>query len=150
MKNKPCKKIRLSLVDYSDGALSADKTRQIANHLAQCPACREELRLLEHSLVLAREVWNEAATTEPLVLCDKPLAVPRKIDNKSLAVLRRKRRPLAWICGTAAVCTVVILLLFNRSNRPKKELDIMEYIAREERSARLAASVQLLTDQPGL
>jgi anti-sigma factor RsiW len=140
MKNDTCGKIRPLLVDYSDGVLSADKTRQIAAHLAQCPACREELRLLEHSLALAREVWNESATNEPLATCSKPLAVSRKTF----------RRPLAWIGGAVAACAVIIILLFARSTKPKEEIDVMQYIAREERSARLAASVQLLADQPGL
>jgi anti-sigma factor RsiW len=172
MKNKTCGKIRLLLVEYSDGALPADETRQIAAHLAQCTACREELGLLEHSLALAREVWNEAATSEPLTI-NKPLAVSRGIGPKR----RTNRRPLAWTGGAVAVSAVVILLLFgqaifslfkpsgitpksieiaksnspqNASARPSDETDVMQYIAREERSARLAASVQLLADQPGL
>ncbi|MGD0519372.1 MAG: zf-HC2 domain-containing protein [Thermoguttaceae bacterium] len=171
MKNETCDKIRLLLVDYSDGSLSANETRQIADHLAQCPACREEFRLLEHSLALAREVWNEAATNEPL-------AVPRGIRTRRRTI----RRPLAWIGGAATISTVVVLLLFgqslfslfkplgvthqpielaknnspqnasaqNNSASPSKEMDVMEYIAREERSARLAASMQILADAPGL
>jgi len=185
MKNETCHKIRLLLVDYSDGALPDDETRQIAAHLARCPACRQELRLLEHSLALAREVWNESATSEPLAVSlttNKPLAVSRGIDIKPLAVSRRIRRPLALIGSAAAVSAAIILLLFGQSlfslfkssgvtpkpielaknNSPQnasagknyasssEEIDVMQYIAREERSARLAASVQLLADQPGL
>ena len=37
MKNKTCDKIRLLLVDYSDGVLPADESRQIAAHLAAMP-----------------------------------------------------------------------------------------------------------------
>ncbi|MGA2059463.1 MAG: zf-HC2 domain-containing protein [Thermoguttaceae bacterium] len=140
MKTDTCGKIRLLLVDYSDGVLSADQTRQVAAHLAQCAACREELRLLEHSLALAREVWNEAATSEPFAVCNKPLAVTRRIS----------RRTLVWIGGAVAACAVLIILLFYRPPQPKAEIDVMEYIAREERSARLAASVQFLADQPRL
>ncbi len=114
MKNDACGKIRLLLVDYSDGALPADQTRQIAVHLAQCPTCREELRLLEHSLALAREVWNESATSEPLVVSqNKPLAVSQATD-KPLAVSRgigpKRRtnlRPLAWISGAVAVARLL-------------------------------------------
>jgi anti-sigma factor RsiW len=176
MKNETCHKIRLLLVDYSDGALSADKTRQIAAHLAQCDVCRGELSLLEHSLALAREVWNEAATSEPhavLQTIDKPLAVSRCIGPKRRTIRRR----LAWIGGIAAISAAVFLLLFgqaifslfkpsgvshqpieiaknnatqNTFARPGEEIDVMEYIAREERSARLAVSVQMLADQPGL
>ncbi|MGA2797101.1 MAG: zf-HC2 domain-containing protein [Thermoguttaceae bacterium] len=176
MKNETCHKIRLLLVDYFDGATPDDESRQITAHLAQCPACREELGLLEHSLALAREVWNEAATSEPLTVAqatDKPFAVSRVIGPKRRPI----RRPLAWIGGGVAISAIVILLLFgqavfslfnfsgvtpgpielakndstqNASARPGAEIDVMEYIAREERSARLAASVQLLADQPGL
>jgi anti-sigma factor RsiW len=166
MTNEKCAKIRLLLVDYSDGVLPADQARQIADHLAQCPDCREELRLLEHSLTLAREVWNDAVTSEPL-------AVSRSLGPNS----RSNRRPHTWI-GWAAVASALVILvvlgqsMFSRSKssgvtpqsnaiakanssqtnsvQQKDDIDVMEYIAREDRSARLAMSVQLLAGQPGL
>jgi hypothetical protein len=169
MNNETCSKIRLLLVDYSDGVLPADQSRQIAGHLAQCAACREEIRLLEHSLALALEVWNETVSAA---------------DNSATTSLKRPRpihstvrRQIAWIGGAMAVSAVVILLLFgqvillrskpsgvtaqpiamaknnsteNLSAQPKEEIDVLEYIAREERSARLATSLQFLAAQPGL
>jgi anti-sigma factor RsiW len=191
MKNKTCGKIRLLLVEYSDGALSANETRQIATHLAECAACREELYLLEHSLALAREVWNEAATLETATeILPSPSGRGAGGEGEAISVTtpltlalcqrergRKVRRPLAWIGGVAVASAVVILLLFGQaifspfkpsgitpkpveiaksnttqttSARPNEDIDVMEYIAREERSARLAASVQLLADQPGL
>ncbi len=87
------------------------------------------------------------------------------------------RRPLAWIGGAVAISAAVILLLFGQSvlslfkspgishqpielvknnatqyapARPNEDVDVMEYIAREERSARLAASVQIMADRPEL
>ena len=116
MKNETCDKIRLLLVDYSDGVLPADETQQIAAHLAQCAACREELRLLEHSLALAREVWNEAAKRNDTCIAvsqtaEKPLAVSRGIGRAH----RTSARPLAWIGGAVAISAAVILLLFGQS-----------------------------------
>jgi hypothetical protein len=162
MKNEICQKIRPLLVDYSDGVLPADDVRQIAGHLAHCPDCRAELCLLEDSLSLAREVWNESGDcpdfrvnengTVPLNRStNKPLAVSCGNGQKPLAVSRKKyRRALALIGGAAAVCAIVVILLFSRPTGPKDEFDAMQYIAREERSARLAASVQILADQPSL
>jgi predicted anti-sigma-YlaC factor YlaD len=176
MTNETCDTIRLLLVDYSDEVLPADQARQAADHLAECAPCREELHLLVHSLELAREVWNESATTKPLVVSQatiKPLAVSRGIGPNS----RSNRRPHTWI-GWAAVASALVILvvlgqsMFSRSKpsgvtpqpielvkinssqnasvKSSEETDVMEYIAREDRSARLAASVQLLAAQPGL
>ena len=143
MKNEPCHTIRPSLVDHSDGTLPPDESEKIAAHLADCPACRKELRLLEHSLVLLREVWNEAATNEPLAVSQpatQPLAVSRK----------PRSRTLVWLGSVAAACAVVAAILLSRPAKPKEEIDVLEYIAREERSARLAASVQILAERPEL
>ncbi len=182
MKNETCDRIRLLLVDYSDGVLPADQAREIAAHLAQCPACRKELRLLEHSLALAREVWNQGALTgtAPTILpspsgTGAPVLLPspsgRGAGGEGIAVRsgapltlarsghqpkvgrergRKLRRALAWVCSAAAACAVVVILLLARSTQPKSEIDVMEYIAREERSARLAASAQMLADRPEL
>lgn len=38
----------------------------------------------------------------------------------------------------------------SNSAQPKEEIDVMEYIAREDRSARLAASVEILSAEPTL
>jgi Putative zinc-finger len=196
MKNETCKNIRPLLVDYSDGALPADETRQIAAHLAHCPDCREELGLLEHSLALAQEIWNETVTIEPTPeILPSPFGRGAGGEGDGISVTtpltlalsqrergRKFRRSLAWISGAAAISAVVIVLLFgqtifsifkasgiksqpieiaknnsnqNTSARPNSasaggEIDVMQYIAREERSARLAASVQILAGQPGL
>jgi predicted anti-sigma-YlaC factor YlaD len=158
MINETCDKIRPSLVDYSDGELPAGQARQISDHLSQCPACREELRLLERSLDLARKVWLEADSSVPLLA--------------SQQCNSHNHQQLLWIGGGLAVCAVIVLGLFlqtffmrsksidanpqtiasagSNSAQPKEEIDVMEYIAREGRSARLAASVELLAAQPGL
>ena len=61
MTSKSCNSISELLTEYADGELPAADARRIADHLADCPACRAELRLLSRSLDLAREVWQESA-----------------------------------------------------------------------------------------
>jgi hypothetical protein len=177
MTNKTCDKIRLLLVDYSDGSLPADRARQMADHLAECALCREELRLLEHSLELAREVWNEAATGESLADSQKITIRPELSGLNIRSKPSAFRRQVAWISGAVAIIALIALTFIgkavfspskplddttqsialtnnnatqNTTAKPSVEMDAMEYIAREERSARLAASVELLAAQPGL
>ncbi len=65
MSSQSCDTVRGLLVDYSDGELSAAEAGRVAAHLAECPECRSELRLLERSLELARSVWHESAARAP-------------------------------------------------------------------------------------
>jgi hypothetical protein len=173
MTNDICDKIRLLLVDYSDEELTADQARQISDHLSQCTACHEELRLLERSLELARVVWQEGEAD----VLNRTRHAPRDgmpHAEREEYISRRARRPrsMIWIGGSLAVCAVIVLGVLlqtffmrtkspgtnpqsiasagSNSTQPKEEMDVMEYIAREGRSARLAASVELLAAQPGL
>jgi hypothetical protein len=163
MTNISCNDIRPLLVDYSDNELPADQARQVSDHLSQCDTCREELHLLDRSLELAREMWREESFQG-----ESPETLPSPFGRGAGG----EGRSLLWIGGSLAVCIVVILAVLlqtffmrsklpgnapqtiasaeGNSTQPKEEIDAMEYIAREARSARLAASVELLAAQPGL
>jgi predicted anti-sigma-YlaC factor YlaD len=174
--NESCKTIRPLLVDYSDGVLPVDQVATVAAHLADCAACRAELRLLEDSLSLAREVWQEAAATSPRPLGEGP-GVRAGESNK------RPFRQKVALAGGLAVCAAIVLVAIGLSlfrtgkspstaqrpaSPPKSEaadradtaapkenavatdVDAMEYIAREGRAARLAASMQMLAAEPNL
>jgi predicted anti-sigma-YlaC factor YlaD len=173
MQNESCITIRPLLVDYSDGALPADRAASIAAHLAACAACRAELRLLEDSLSLAREVWQE--NTSP-----RPLAGTTQWSGPGVRARKTPSRQKVLLAGGLTLCVTIVLVaigfsLFStgktpptarKSNSPlqpevsvaranaaaskEKEIDVMEYIAREGRAARLAASMQMLATEPNL
>jgi anti-sigma factor RsiW len=145
------------LVPYGDGDLAADEARQVADHLAACPACRVELRLLERSLDLARAIWQEAA--REAAACQ---ALPARSGGRWM-------RRVAWVTACAAVLAAAMVgLVWQRqphSNAepqqvaqasrvelppPVDDVDIEEFVARQGRAARLGAAAELLGTQPGL
>ncbi|MHC4178718.1 MAG: anti-sigma factor family protein [Planctomycetota bacterium] len=170
MTNKTCNRTAELLVQYADGELPADDARRVAEHLADCPVCRAEVRLLGRSLDLAREVWQESAARA---------ASPSTASAKQWHTLARgtasrtrpdRRRIYAAAC--LAACAVLLLLtagpwLFSRWQpgnevaipgkvdqpphpQPAEQIDLEALIAREGRSARLLAAAQMLATEPGL
>ena len=166
--NEPCKKIRPLLADYCDGELPPSHAASIAAHLADCASCRVEVRLLEDSLSLAQEVWNENVSPLPTNLRSVPGEGP------GVWAVGSKSRPKVLLVGGLALCASIVFVaigfsLFSagkpstarKSNSPPlnnvtpvpavvEEVDAMEYIAREGRAARLAASMQMLATEPNL
>jgi hypothetical protein len=69
MNSTSCQQVLEQLTAYADGELSQADAQGIAAHLAECDDCRTELMLLERSLELARDIWQEsvvgAATPGP-------------------------------------------------------------------------------------
>ena len=93
MNSHSCKSVNELLVEYADGELPADDARRVAAHLAECPECREELRLLERSLDLARTIWQQSASELSL-----PAALP----------VRPGRR---WLRPAACVAVAALLMV---------------------------------------
>lgn len=60
MSNKSCQQALEQLTAYADGELPRADAQGIVAHLAECDDCRTELMLLERSLELARDVWQES------------------------------------------------------------------------------------------
>jgi anti-sigma factor RsiW len=55
--DRSCEQLRDMLVDYADGELSTQDAQAVAEHLAECRACRETVEALERSLRLAKVIW---------------------------------------------------------------------------------------------
>jgi hypothetical protein len=169
MKNEPCNRIRPDLAACGDGELPADRSARVAAHLSDCAACRVELQLLNDSLALAQEVWQEASS--PL-----PLAGTTKWSRPGMKAVRSAAsRQKILLAGGLALCATILFIAIGLSvfltrqspSTASKSLsspqpgtvavtdhptdaDVMEYIAREGRAARLAASMQMLATEPGL
>ena len=154
MTNQSCESIGELLTAYGDGELAAADARRVAGHLAECPDCRAELQLLGRSLDLAREVWQQSAARAPL-----PRPCPARPP-------RRQFRVAASVAACVAACMLTAgLWLLGRGDAhreigpiagveqtdpPRDDFDVEAFIAREGRSARLAAAVELLATQPEL
>ena len=179
MTSKSCNSIIALLTEYADGELPAADARRVADHLADCPDCREELRLLSRSLDLAREVWQESAagaaapgtaSAKQWHTLAQSTASAKQWHTPVRGTASRTRRVYAAAC--LASCVALLLLaagpwLFSHwlsrtevgindeiepPGRPQliQEADVEALIAREVRSARLAAAAELLATQPGL
>lgn len=157
--DESCASLAGLLVEYADGELSEPDARHVAAHLAECPDCRAELRRLERSLELARDVWQESAA--------------RAAASGPWPMRAGRRRVPAAAC-LAVLLLIVGLWVFSRPQprhqesgetvrqtaripspappvRPEDvDIEIAAFIAREGRSARLAAAARLLATQPGL
>ena len=175
MSSQSCDTVRGLLVDYSDGELSAAEAGRVAAHLAKCPLCRSDLRMLERSLELARSVWRESAARAPSRL-PGGLRTDRDRSPKQAAVavvacvaavllaagawLFWHARPGGELDPTELAATIerptsrpASLATETEESAPappSEDADVETLIARVGRAARLAASAELLAAQPGL
>ncbi len=123
MTKKSCEEIRGMLVDYADGELSEQDSQAVAEHLAECPACREVIRCLERSLHLAKAIWLD------------DLEAARTTSARRVAV-----RLLPWAAVAAAILIVAGTLVLNSIHRPPE----LEYARIERQVAGVAAAARLL------
>jgi len=158
------------LVDFADGELTVEQRHRVADHLAECPECRAELRLLERSLELAKSVWQQAVLSpdDGIVSSQPTFSGKPKLSLAS----RFRPRGLRAIAACLAACTLLFALastvwwlpqvrrdrhppdvIAHQETGPPPALSddrIDSFISSQTRSARLAASAQLLASQPGL
>jgi predicted anti-sigma-YlaC factor YlaD len=131
---KSCEDFKDMLVDYADGELSECDSQAVAEHLAECPACRNVARALERSLRLAKAIWLDNLETA-----------------KTASVRRRVVRLLPWAAIAAAILIAAGTLILNSLHRPAD----IEYgrIERQVTSvataARLLAATQILAPCEG-
>jgi predicted anti-sigma-YlaC factor YlaD len=165
MNNESCDPIKRMLVSFADEELSPADARRVEEHLAECPQCRGELRLLVDSLQLAQSVWEELATAH---------------GEKTPAAARRIGRPtnVRWSAATALASSCVVLAaLFlaifygpwrrnpsgsspqdqvaidSNVQQPAASLadddfNVELYISRTSQAAKLAATIELLAAEP--
>jgi anti-sigma-K factor RskA len=94
---------------YALDALSAEEAEEFTRHLAQCEACREEVRELRAAAARMGEV--EAVAAPPalrarvLAAADKQPQLPPRVTPIGAA---RSRRLLPWLAAAAAAVVVVI------------------------------------------
>ena len=107
-----CANIRECLSAYMDNELPADRQVAVANHLAACAGCREEMATLRQmeTLLTAWEVAPLPART-----------VAHFAD--ALAARRKTRRlvaPLAWSTAAAGLTLVVLLAVYRPQDPPRQ------------------------------
>ena len=169
MTSESCEPIAELLIAYSDGELSAAEADRVTTHLAGCPGCREELQLLRRSLHVARTVWSESAAAARQPGSIRRRATGRPVPAVACAAACVSILLLAaglWlflgeggepdlasvprIDGAKTVHTQVTSPPPHEIAEEDEDIDIQALIAREGRSAKLAAAARLLATQPGL
>ena len=144
-----CVEIRDLLVDFADDELDQVQTESVSLHVSACDKCRSELHRLRRSLVLARSSWEG-------------LASERAVSTTRVTT----HRALRYVAVLAAAGLLVAVGIWQLGIRPEgrrgevvqvREPAVLEddarierAIHREERAARLAASMNLLLAEQGL
>ena len=85
-------------------------TSQTARHLAQCPACTQELATLRAALANFRTAASAFAQQEALA--------PRPIPAAHTSRLTTMRAPLAWAAAAVVVIGAVLPTSLHYSRRP--------------------------------
>jgi predicted anti-sigma-YlaC factor YlaD len=165
MNNESCDPIKRMLVSFADEELAPADARRVEAHLAECPRCRAELRLLVDSLQLARSVWEELAAAPG----EKTPAATRRIGRPTNV---RWSAAVAFAGACAVVAALFLAILFgpwhqNQSLPPPQDqvaidanvqqpavsladedFNVELYISRTSRAAKLAATIELLAAEP--
>lgn len=155
MNELDCCQTRPLLVEYSDGELPSEQADAIDRHLKGCPECRAQLDRLRASLAFAKEIWAEPV-------------------EGLLAPMPERRPSLRWrrIAMTAAAALLLALFAwqhFAKNGTPqaveeqppgsvpipenaetRSEEDLLAWIDRTERCARLRTSMGILECSPSL
>jgi anti-sigma factor RsiW len=167
MTDRDCSRIAERLVEYSDGELSPGESQEVAQHLARCPECQRALRALQRSLELARGIWEEdasAAKGAPAIR-DRGRSGATRVLVALLALAAvallaaglyswragvRRPRGLSTAGEKQAARNPHRDFTGDVREKPQADLDVVAFIEREARRAKLLASAQLLGEQPAL
>jgi len=139
MTEMSCREIEHMLVDYADGQLSPSQSSEVAEHLAGCQQCSDELKALQRSLELVRVVWEDGWADA------QAIHISQRVKTKA---------PLRWTYATAAAVVAVAACwaFWHYLNRPAPQALTMAEIERritdEGMAARLLAATELLAGKP--
>ncbi|MFC1762545.1 anti-sigma factor family protein [Planctomycetota bacterium] len=141
MKPEQCKELEEQLVDYADGLLDEETSREVAEHLASCVSCRDKVDALNRSLDLIQTIWQDN-----LEQSIQAAVVPIRSGSR----LRR------WLYGGPAAAAVLLVLLLaiyryapSRQAYSPVTVEQLEYqIEAEASAARLLATAELLSQKP--
>ncbi len=164
MNSETCPSIRELLVEHSDRELSPTSEAAVESHLRDCPDCRCELDRLRESLALAQTIWHESTVGEAVVALP-----PRTTRRRGSRVLVRAVIATAIVCAGILSAGWFSLRHPSETGHPKTIASstppvgesptfaddqswesIRQQIERQARSARLAASAEMLADRPSL
>jgi len=138
MKLCNCDDFQDKLVDYADGVLRPEETREVAEHLDACAACRETVADLQRSLSLTQAIWSD------------------NLEAASDRVKRTRvtRTPWPRYAAAAGILIAASTLLFTTSHHPTGETtftfdQIQQQIEHTATAARLLAATNLIAQCEG-
>lgn len=139
---KSCKEIEEMLVDYTDGQLSPGDSCEVAEHLAQCEACRKVLDALKKSLELAGLIWTDGlAETETI-----RIPTSRKVRKLSRFHCAALSASILLVVTTSLVWRALVKPV--EVEKEPSFAEIERKIMDEGTAARLLAATDLLADKP--
>jgi len=135
---RSCVEISEMLVDYSDGWLSTNESKEVAEHLAECEHCRETLKALRKSLELAGVIWEDGLRDAKEIRAPI-LGKPRKVHWPRYAAIA---------AGILLVVTTSIVwrTLMKPAEKEISFAEIERRIIESGNAARLLAAAELLAE----
>ena len=170
MTSNDCRHVAELLLEFADGELSAADNARVAQHLDQCEGCRGKVDRLQRSLSAAQKIWREAAAEAPQSAMNID---HRPLDRRESLARRAWLQPLAIAVSLTLAAGACWLLLerfdgdqFTVEYQPvhsnnlvddsppadveNSASDVEQLIQQHAQSARLAVSLQILADAPGV
>ncbi len=141
MTKTPCEGLSDRIVDYVDGELPQHEAQIVAQHLSECPRCRQTANDLEKSLRLATIIWQENLAD---TMAAAPVGRPWKVHRGSLYVLA--------IAASLLFAAGLLVLPVSRQSPSDPTItaeQIEGQVARAGLAAELLAATQMIVQCEG-